>query len=57
MGYYIDFEKISKSDPVDLHVKINHLIKEKSIFKGQIGLNDVKILIENATEMPLEIEY
>jgi len=50
-------EKVSKSDPNDLHTRINQFIKEKNIFKGQIGLNDIKILIEAATEIPLEVEY
>lgn len=50
-------EKVSKSDPIDLHARINHLIKEKNLFKGAIGLNDVKILIESASELPLDIEY
>lgn len=50
-------EKVSESDPIDLHAKINQMIKEKNIFKGAIGLNDVKILIESANDLPLEIEY
>jgi hypothetical protein len=50
-------EKISKSDPIDLHARINKRIKEHNIFKGAIGINDVKILVETATELPLEIEY
>ena len=50
-------EIVSKSDSVDLHARINQMIKEKNIFKGAIGLNDVKILIESASELPLEIEY
>jgi hypothetical protein len=50
-------EKVSKSDPLELHRRINLLIKEKDIFKGQIGLNDVRILVESATGIPLEIEY
>lgn len=50
-------EKASKSDPTDLHAKINQLNKEKSIFKGQIGLNDIKIFVNAAKEIPLEIEY
>ena len=50
-------EKVSESDPIDLHAKINQMIKEKNIFKGAIGLNDVKILIESAGELPFEIEY
>lgn len=50
-------EKVSESDPIDLHARINQMIKKKNIFKGAIGLNDVKILIESASELPLEIEY
>lgn len=50
-------EKISGSNPVDLHARINYMIKEKNIFKGAIGLNDVRILVETANELPLEIEY
>lgn len=50
-------EKVSKSDPIDLHSRINQMIKEKNIFKGSIGLNDVNILVEVAAEIPLEIEY
>ena len=50
-------EKVSKSDPIDLHARINRMIKEKNIFKGAIGLNDVNILIESANELTLDIEY
>jgi len=50
-------EKVSASDPIDLHSRINKMIKEKNIFKGAIGLNDVRILIESASEVPLEVEY
>lgn len=50
-------EKVSKADPIDLHKSLNQYIKENSIFKGQIGLNDVKILIEASREIPLDIEY
>lgn len=50
-------EKISKSDPIDLHARINQMIKEHNIFKGAIGLNDVQILVETANELSLEIEY
>jgi hypothetical protein len=50
-------EKAAKSDPVDLHKRINQLNKEKSIYKGQIGLNDIKIFVNAANEIPLEIEY
>lgn len=50
-------EKVSKSNPNDLHARINQMIKGNNIFKGAIGLNDVKILIESASELPLDIEY
>lgn len=49
-------KKVSGSDPIELHTRINQMIKEKSIFKGTIGLNDVKILIASAGELPFEIE-
>lgn len=50
-------EKVSTSDPVELHARLNQLIKERNIFKGAIGLNDVKILIASASALPVEIEY
>jgi hypothetical protein len=50
-------EKASKADPEKLHASINQLNKEKSIYKGQIGLNDMKIFVNAAKEIPLEIEY
>jgi hypothetical protein len=50
-------EKVSKADPIDLHKRINQRIKEYNIFKGGIGINDVRILVETANELPLEIEY
>ncbi|MEQ9218250.1 MAG: DUF4332 domain-containing protein [Cyclobacteriaceae bacterium] len=50
-------EKVSKSDPIELHARINQMIKEHHIFKGAIGLNDVRILVETANGLSLEIEY
>ncbi len=50
-------EKASKVDPEKLHTSINLLNKEKKIYKGQIGLNDMKIFVNAAKEIPLEIEY
>lgn len=50
-------EKASKSDPVDLHFRINELNKSNSIFKGHIGLNDIKIFVNAAKEIPFDIEY
>lgn len=50
-------EKVSQADPVDLHTKVNQLNKEKNIYKGQIGLNDMKILVDFAKDVPLDIKY
>lgn len=50
-------EKATKANPVDLHARINKLNKEKSIYKGTIGLNDIKIFVNAAKEINLEIEY
>lgn len=49
-------KKVSESDPVDLHAKINQLLKERNI-KSAIGINDVRILIECAGDLPFDIEY
>ncbi len=50
-------EKASKADPEKLHASINQLNKDKNIYKGHIGLNDIRILVNAAKEIPLEIEY
>jgi len=49
--------KAAKADPVELHARINHICKEKKLYKGKIGLNDIRILVNAANEVPLEIEY
>jgi hypothetical protein len=50
-------KRVSKADAVDLHLKINQINKERNYYKGQIGLNDVKIVMDAAKDLPLEIEY
>jgi hypothetical protein len=50
-------EKVSKADPAQLHARINTFNKEKGLYKGQIGLNDIRIFVDAAKEVPLEIEY
>ncbi len=50
-------EKASKADPEKLHASINQYNKEKSIYKGQIGLNDIKIFVNAAKDLDLDIEY
>ena len=50
-------EKASKANPVELHNRLNQFNKEKNIFKGQIGLNDTRIFVDIANEVPLDIKY
>ncbi len=50
-------EKASKADYVELHQKINHINREKNFYKGQIGLHDIKLFVDAAKEVSLEIEY
>jgi hypothetical protein len=50
-------EKLADADPVWLHEKINQVNKENSFYKGQIGLNDMKIVVETAKEVPVQIKF
>lgn len=50
-------EKASKSDPDELHMAIAQLNKEKNIYKGQIGINDIRIFVNAAKEVTFDIEY
>lgn len=50
-------ERAANANPEELHARINQVNKEKAIFKGHIGLNDIRVFVEAASEVPLEIEY
>ncbi len=50
-------ESVAKADPTDLYKKITQTNKEKKLYKGQIGLNDMNLCVTVAKEVPLEIEY
>lgn len=54
---YDSLEKVSKANYEDLHKAIVKLNKEKNLYKGHIGLNDMKICVSASNEVPLEIEY
>ncbi|MDD2965326.1 MAG: DUF4332 domain-containing protein [Bacteroidales bacterium] len=49
--------KISCANPEQLHRCINALNKEKMYYKGQIGLNDIRVFIDAASDVPADIEY
>jgi hypothetical protein len=50
-------EKVSNANYEDLFKKITQLNKERNLYKGNIGLNDMKLCVNAANEVPLEIEY
>jgi len=50
-------EKASKADYEDLHQKINQINRAKNFYKGQIGLHDIKLFVDAAKEVSLEVEY
>ena len=50
-------EKVSKANHEDLYKRITQLNKERNLYKGNIGVNDIKLCVNDAKEVPLEIEY
>jgi hypothetical protein len=50
-------EKVSKANHEDLYKRITQLNKERNLYKGNIGVNDMKLCVNAAREVPLEIEY
>ncbi|HPR33516.1 MAG TPA: DUF4332 domain-containing protein [Prolixibacteraceae bacterium] len=50
-------EKTARADFGELHEKINRLNRERNSYKGHIGLNDMKILVDAARDVPVEMEF
>ncbi len=50
-------KKASQSNPDELYAAITQLNKEKNIYTGQIGINDIRIFVNAAKEVSLDIEY
>jgi hypothetical protein len=67
MGYYIDLERITIEDyktrlgtaylPPGRMILKERLDERFEYFRRHIGLNDVRIFVDAAKEIPLEIEY
>lgn len=49
--------KVADSNPEEVYSRIRNLNNERQIYKGQIGLNDMRILVNEAKQLPLDIEY
>ena len=50
-------EKVANADYKNLYKTILEMNKDKKYYKGQIGLNDMKLLVNAAKELKLDIEY
>lgn len=54
---YNCLKKVQNADPNLLYSRIKKLNSEKKLYKGNIGLNDMRILIEASLIVPNDIEY
>ena len=54
---YNTIEKVSNADYEVLYEKIKKLNAERHLYKGNIGLNDMKICVEAAKEVKQEMEF
>ena len=49
--------KVAEADYQELYEKVKELNEAQEIYKGQIGLHDMKLCVEAAKDVPSEIEY
>ena len=49
-------KKVSMANHDDLYNKITQKNEELKLYKGKIGLNDMKLCIEAAKTLPVELE-
>lgn len=54
---YDTTEKIKKADYKELYKKLMAINTEKNIFKGKIGINDIKFLVKETKDISLDIVY
>jgi hypothetical protein len=54
---YDTVEKVSNADYGEIYRKVKQLNMKKNLYKGQIGLNDMKVLVDAAKDVPLEIDF
>ena len=54
---YDTAQKVGDADYKELYEKIKKLNEEREIYKGHIGLHDMKLCVEAAKDVSLEIEY
>ncbi len=54
---YRSASDLARADYQQLHQQVNQLNKEQKLFKGAIGLHDMKLCVEAAREVSEEIEW
>lgn len=54
---YDTTRKVAKANYNEMYIIIKELNKERELFKGQIGLKDMKMVVESARMLQSEIEY
>lgn len=54
---YETAKKVSEADYNELYEAVKKLNEEKKIYKGHIGLHDMKLCVEAAKDLPNEIEF
>lgn len=54
---YDTIQKVQKANYENLYKKIIEINEKRNLYKGSIGLNDMKICIEAAKEVIPEVEY
>jgi len=54
-GYH-SAEQVAESDYNELYEQVKKLNDERQVFRGHIGLHDMKLCVEAARELPFEIE-
>ncbi len=53
---YQTAERVAHADYKELHKDVKQLNEERQIYKAHIGLHDMKLCVESARELPLDVE-
>jgi hypothetical protein len=54
---YDTVKKVANADYKELYEKVKRLNEERKIYKGNIGLHDMKLCVDSAKNVPPDIKY
>ena len=54
---YDSVEKVAHADYQTLYEDVKKLNDERNLYKGQIGVHDMKLCVEAAQDVSLEVEF